>query len=135
MLFLGDAILRRVSIGPQAVGLGSVAHQHAEQSNPHQDQDAVAKQNNAPAVRLLDLRVQYDDRRAEDRAGYRKSGGETAVTTKPSRDDHGPGNSVADAGCSQGNDHEAEKKHDDAAGEAEADEAEARDDGAPENQF
>ena len=41
---------------------------------------------------------------------------------------------VADAGCSHGDDHEEEKKHDDAVGEAEADEADGRDDGAPENQ-
>ena len=112
--FRGSAFFWRVAIRPQTVGLRPVAHQHAEQRDAGQDQGAVTEQDNAPAVRRFDLRVQYDDGRAEDRTGYRKPRGQAAVAAKPARDDHGPGNRVADAGCSNGNDHEEEKKRDDA---------------------
>src|SRR5918994_1629095 len=122
MVFCGDAILRRIAVRPQAIGLGAIAHQHAEQSDPDQDQDAVAEQHAPPAIGFLDLSVKYNDWRTEDRAGYRKAGGQAAVATEPARNYHGPGNRVADAGCSEGNDHEAEKEHGDAAGEAQADE-------------
>ena len=47
-------------------GLRPVAHQHTEQGDADQDQNAVAEKNDAPAVGLLDLRVQYDEGRAED---------------------------------------------------------------------
>src|SRR5437773_10927559 len=112
-----------------------VAPQHADQGDTDQDQGAVAEQDAAPAVRLIDLGVQYDDGRAEDGTRYRKPRGQAAVSTKPPRDDHGPGNRMADPRCSQGNDHEEERKRDDAGGEAKADEADAGDDSAQENQF
>src|SRR5262249_3262112 len=116
-------VVRRVAVRAQTVGLRPVADQHAEQRDTAQDEDAVADKEDAPAVRLHNLRVQYDDGRAEDGARYCKARGQTAVATEPSRDDHGPSDPVADAGCPQGNDHKEEEKPDDAGDGAEADEA------------
>src|ERR1051326_9587537 len=125
----------RIAVRLQTVRFRTVAHDDAEERDDDKDQETVREQNDAPAVRCFDLRVQYDNGGTEDRAGDREPDCETALAAKPARDNHRPRNRMTDAGCADRQDYEGNKKHDDSLGESQPEEPGGGDHSAPENQF